>query len=126
MTSPVPGAFHRRGKGARGKGNGNSEGGTFMSMTARHESRKYRQMCQRCRDRKARFQYRGEVRADRDHSLCFECYRSERNRQRAWKLPSIQGPMLRSPFDARPLLSDHKMAHRRRMLDYLSTAASRV
>jgi len=89
-------------------------------MTARHESRKYRQMCQRCRDRKARFQYRGEVRADRDHSLCFECYRSERNRQRACKLSSIWMPRLRSPFDDRPRLSDHEIAHRRRMLAHLA------
>jgi hypothetical protein len=36
-------------------------------MTARHEDRKTRQMCERCRDRKARVQYRGHVRADRDH-----------------------------------------------------------
>jgi hypothetical protein len=97
-----------------------------MSMTARHENRKARQMCQQCRDRKARFQYRGHVRADRDHSLCFECYRSERDRQRAGKLSPVPAPMLRSPFDTRPTLSDHEIAHRRQMLEYLSATASHV
>ena len=97
-----------------------------MSMTARHESRKSRQMCQRCRDRKARFQYRGCVRADRDHTLCFECYRSERNRQRAGKLSSAQAPMLRSPFNTRSPLSNHDIAHRQRMLEHLSATTSRV
>lgn len=98
-----------------------------MSMTARNENRKSRQMCQRCRDRKARFRYRGEVRADRDHSLCFECYRSERNRQLADKLSSNQAPMLGSPFDVRPPLSDREASHRQRMLNHLqrqSIAAS--
>ena len=101
-----------------------------MSMTARHESRKSRQMCQRCRDRKARFRYRGEVRADHDHppslpelrrasTLCFECYRSERNRQRAHRLSPIEPSMLRSPFGARPPLSDHEVEHRRRMVAHL-------
>ena len=91
-----------------------------MSMTARHESRKSRQMCQRCRDRKARFQYRGQVRADRDHSLCFECYRSERDRLRAGKLSSTRAPILSSPFGVRPSLSDRELAHRRRMLAHLT------
>ena len=91
-----------------------------MSMTARHEDKKARQMCQRCRDRKARFQYRGYVRADRDHTLCFECYRSERERQRARTFSSVQPPMLRSPFSVRPPLSDRELAHRRRMLAHLA------
>ena len=100
-----------------------------MSMTARHEDRKARQVCQRCRDRKARFRYRGHVRADRDHppslpelrrasTLCFECYRSEHDRQHAQRMLSVQAPMRRSPsLIAR--LSDHEVAHRRRMLEYL-------
>ena len=103
-----------------------------MSMTARHENRKSRQMCQRCQDRKARFQYRGEVRADRDHppslcelrrasTLCFECYRSERERQRARKDSWVQSPMLRSLSGVRPTLSDRELAHRRRMLEHLGT-----
>ena len=91
-----------------------------MSMTARHENRKAKQTCQRCRDRKARFQYRGEVRADRDHTLCFECYRSERDRQRAYRLSVTEPAMLRSPFGVRATLSAREIAHRRRMLDHLA------
>lgn len=53
-----------------------------MSRSAIHGSKQLRQRCQRCRDRKARFRYRGAVRADGDHTLCFECYRSERERRR--------------------------------------------
>ena len=51
----------------------------------------FRKLCQGCHERKARFQYRGIVRADRDHTLCFECYRSERDRQRSRSLRSRQG-----------------------------------
>jgi len=84
-----------------------------MSCAAAHESKKVLRMCPRCCDRKARFQYRGAVRADRDHILCFECYRSETNRQRALK-------PVESPF-GRPL-SRREMDHRRRMLQHLQGA----
>lgn len=40
-------------------------------------------LCQACGERRPRFSYRGAVRADRHHTLCFECYRAERNRLRA-------------------------------------------
>ena len=43
-------------------------------------SKRSRRLCTICRERKARFLYHGHVRADRDHTLCFECYRAERNR----------------------------------------------
>jgi hypothetical protein len=106
-----------------------------MSMTARHEDRKARQMCERCRDRKARFQYRGHVKVDRDHppslselrrasTLCFECYRSERERQRAHRLFAIDPPMLRSPFGVRSALTGREIAHRRRMLEHLADEAA--
>ena len=95
-----------------------------MSMTARHEDRKARQICERCRDRKARFQYRGHVKADRDHSLCFECYRSERERQRAHRLFAIDPPMLRSPFGVRSALTGREIAHRTRMLEHLADGAA--
>ncbi len=49
-------------------------------------SKRFRTLCAGCRARKARFRYRGEVRADRDHTLCFECYRAELNRVRALRL----------------------------------------
>ena len=88
-----------------------------MSRRAIHESKQIRQLCQRCRDRKARFQYRGEVRADREHTLCFECYRSERERGRAHVLAEIEAPRLRrSPLAVAPMLSDREISHRRAML----------
>lgn len=42
-----------------------------------------RYLCEACRERKARFQYRGVVKADRAHTLCFACFHSERDRLRA-------------------------------------------
>jgi hypothetical protein len=38
-----------------------------------------------CGERRSLFAYRGVVKADRHHSLCFECYRAEGNRLRAWQ-----------------------------------------
>jgi hypothetical protein len=54
-----------------------------MSSAAMHVSREIRKLCERCGERKARFRYHGVVRADSDHTLCFECFRSERDRRRA-------------------------------------------
>jgi len=62
-----------------------------MSWAAAHQSKSVRKVCHRCRARKARFQYRGVVKSDREHVLCFECYRSEVNRLRARRLRS--GPI---------------------------------
>lgn len=45
--------------------------------------RRSRRLCVECREHQARFQYRGRVRADRDHTLCFRCFRAEVDRQRA-------------------------------------------
>jgi hypothetical protein len=59
------------------------------------------------------------VRADGDHTLCFECYRSERDRQRAHRLLAIEPLMLGSAVGARPALSDREIVHRRRMLAHL-------
>jgi hypothetical protein len=42
--------------------------------------------CELCGDRRARFRRHGVVKADRTHTLCFECYRGERNRSRARRL----------------------------------------
>lgn len=54
-----------------------------MSLAAAYASKQIRRNCHCCGRRKARFRYHGIVRADRDHTLCFECYRSERERLRA-------------------------------------------
>jgi hypothetical protein len=43
-------------------------------------------LCLACGERRALFFYRGVVKADRDHNLCFECYRAEVNRLRARRL----------------------------------------
>ena len=63
-----------------------------MSASAYGESKQARRQCVYCGIRKARFRYRGVVKADRDHTLCFECFRAERNRRRARLLASIPPP----------------------------------
>jgi hypothetical protein len=40
------------------------------------------QLCAACRKRPALFKYRGKVKADRDHTLCFRCFRDQQNRLR--------------------------------------------
>ena len=54
----------------------------MLRSEAGRASQEPRGLCLACRERKARFRYRGEVRADRHHTLCFECFRSETNRSR--------------------------------------------
>lgn len=119
-----------------------------MSSTAAHESKMARRACQICQERKARFRFRGAVRADRDHVLCFECYRAERNRQRRQRadgpaaLPFLRpasGHAAAAGDRARPpaaqsqagwettsprqeALTDAAIEHRRRMLSHLSGA----
>lgn len=93
------------------------EGG--MRVNTPHGGEKH--LCQRCRDRKALFQHRGRVRADRHHTLCFECYRSERERQRAHTLadpsnPPKQPSLFADVPDAATALTPSQVAHRRRML----------
>ena len=91
-----------------------------MSFSAAHESKAYRKTCQSCRERKARFRYRGAVRADRDHTLCFECYRAARDRRRAATLAnSDRLSSVTSPFADAPSLTDRNVAHRRAMLAHL-------
>jgi hypothetical protein len=46
-------------------------------------------LCLSCRERRPLFLYRGVVKADRDHNLCFECYRAEVNRLRARRLGAV-------------------------------------
>ena len=98
----------------------------------RRLSKSVRTLCAACQKRKARFRYRGEVRADRDHTLCFECYRGEVNRSRARRLIHAAVPSrVRSPFGpsagASPFVLDPRQtAHRQRMLEHLQllTAAA--
>jgi hypothetical protein len=102
-----------------------------MSNSERHRrSRRFRTLCAACRERKARFRYRGEVRADRDHTLCFECYRAEINRARARRLrerasvPVVRSPSSRQDLVANPVLDARRIAHRERMLDHLQRASA--
>ncbi len=41
-----------------------------------------RRQCAECRVRQARFRFRGTVRADRSHTLCFRCFRALNDRLR--------------------------------------------
>src|SRR5450759_4888193 len=81
--------------------------------------------CATCRERKARFKYRGEVRADRDHTLCFECYRAAVNRARARRMTETAMPLwMPSPFGQEGsghdrILNASQLAHRQGMLDHL-------
>jgi hypothetical protein len=47
-------------------------------------------LCVACLERRARFRYRGVVKADADHTLCFRCYRALKNSLRfgnRWMVP---------------------------------------
>jgi hypothetical protein len=69
-----------------------------MSPTARRRlSGPFRRACIECRVQPALFQYRGRVRADRDHTLCFRCFRSEVQRQRARRLAASAFRFLEGP-----------------------------
>ena len=90
-----------------------------MSFSVAHESKLSRKACQSCHGRKAKFRYRGAVRADRDHTLCFECFRAERDRRRARLFAEAEDERPRSissPFSGASSLSDREIAHRRAML----------
>ena len=101
-----------------------------MSSSQRHRrSRRFTTLCAACEQRKARFRYRGEVRADRDHTLCFECYRAEINRARSSRLREpASPPVMRSSSSPQDLggsrvLDARRIAHRQRMLDHLQRAS---
>ena len=58
----------------------------MSSAEFERRTRDSKHLCAACRERKARFRYRGIVKADRDHTLCFRCYRAEVNQQRARRM----------------------------------------
>jgi hypothetical protein len=96
-----------------------------MSVTAARASRLARRSCESCRERRARFQYRGQVRADRHHTLCFECFRRARERARArtfrlqGTLP-LQPPAVLPPaVGPVPVLTARQRAHRQAMLSHI-------
>lgn len=90
-----------------------------------------RHLCAACRERRARFQYRGEVKADRQHVLCFQCFRSACERLRAWRMrEGLGGRWLELPptgaVPARPSapLTERQIEHRRRMLSHMARLAA--
>jgi hypothetical protein len=93
-------------------------------------------LCEACRERKARFQYRGVVKADRAHTLCFACFRSERDRLRARGLATSAPPDGSQAGDREPTMTPlcasgtesmtpAQRAHRFRMLAHLTRAGAR-
>ena len=91
----------------------------MSSNELRRQSKRVRTLCAVCQDRKARFRYRGEVRADRDHTLCFECYRGQVNRARVRRLTDAAvTPRGRSALGS-SVLDPRQIAHRNRMLEHL-------
>jgi len=50
------------------------------SRRIRHHA--LRHLCVTCQARKALFRYRGIVKADRTHTLCFQCFRAAQDRAR--------------------------------------------
>lgn len=79
-------------------------------------------MCHGCQERRARFRYRGEVRADRDHTLCFECFRAERERQRASVLAArmLAREVFPTPAAQAKAPTTSQVEHRWRMLRHLT------
>lgn len=101
----------------------------MSSSERQRQSKRLKTSCASCRARKALFRYRGEVRADRDHTLCFECYRAELNRARAKRLNEppaqrqIVPPLSHDDGLASRTSSNQQVAHRQRMLDHLRRRA---
>ncbi len=92
-----------------------------MSQTAVHESKNARRLCETCRERKARFRFRGVVKANKNHTLCFACFRSERDRRRAGMLNEVERPRLApTPAAPRRSLTAAQISHRQRMMAHLS------
>jgi hypothetical protein len=91
-----------------------------MSKTAYGLSKSIRRLCRSCAERKALFRYRGVVKADRDHTLCFECFRSERERRRAQRLAEVPAARpLPYPDGPARTLTTRELEHRHRMLVHL-------
>jgi len=105
-----------------------------MSYAAAPEPERVRQTCHSCRDRPPS-QERFGAASNRQPSLyeprrgtvlCFECYRSELNRQRAQGLEASASTSPLPPFfsEARQLTSG-EIAHRRQMLGFLQLASTK-
>lgn len=93
-----------------------------MSLTAARETTPKHQ-CESCRERKARlrFRFRGMVKADCDHTLCFKCFRAHREVSRAREIASWRTFPSPSPLQRAQPLDDRQRAHRLRMLEHLAS-----
>jgi hypothetical protein len=115
----------------------------MMSSAAAHESTLAPGACRICHDLNAMFRVlratgrsgkpdlgkpgpgrQGDVRADRDHVLCFECCRAERNRRHARPLAGVDTPAFLRPSAAAPILTAGAIAHRQRMLTHLRASTA--
>jgi len=97
----------------------------------REEHAATRHLCAACRERRARYRYRGDVRADRQHVLCFQCFRAAREQLRAWQIrEGLPGGWLDLPGPEalrgrpRPALGERQLEHRRRMLANMERLAA--
>jgi len=79
-------------------------------------------LCQTCGERRAQYIRHGIVKADRTHTLCFECFRAERNRFRARRLAgdgwlgplaSVLPPASKMVGDRAGLFADLELRRRR-------------
>jgi hypothetical protein len=100
-----------------------------MSAAFANCSRRERKSCRSCRERRARYRYRGRVRADRHHTLCFECFRRERERLRArgfvrerTESPGVPRSLPWQPTEREPL-TERQRSHRGVMLAHLTQQA---
>jgi hypothetical protein len=55
-----------------------------------------RHLCARCQSRPARFSYRGVVKADRTHTLCFRCYRAALDAVRTVRVREVRAGFSRT------------------------------
>ncbi len=91
-------------------------------MSNRERRRRFRgerHLCAQCCARAAKYRYHDHVRADRQHVLCFQCFRSARERMRAWDLAQC----VSRPAPLRYDLTASQLEHRRRMLAHLEALA---
>jgi hypothetical protein len=65
---------------------------TFAPSQLADRPKPARHLCAACRARPARFQYHGVVKADRLHTLCFQCYRAAMDRVRASRVREADAP----------------------------------
>ncbi len=104
-----------------------------MSFAATPESKRVRRTCHSCcppsQERLgARSDYQPSLyQPRRGIVLCFECYRSELNRQRAERPEAVYSTSLLPPFFAEARqLTPAEVAHRRQMLGFLQLASRKA